>query len=601
MPVKSPDPMARAAQALERGDLAAAEKIALDLLAREENPNALHLLAHARQKQNRADEALALIQRSLAVRPGHAGALLHLGKVLAQLRRDGEAVRALDDALLWEPGLAEAWYELGQAQHRLGNFAAAENSLRKLLALEPKHLLGKLALSLVLRDCGQAGQAESVLAEGLAQSGDALLKAAFAYNLALAQSDQGRKDAALSSFTLVSRLDPGRGAAEIARAGILEEMQRPDEALALLEETIRREPLNEATHAAYNDLLHRHGRDADFLKSYDRAPPAAPLQMGKANFLLKTGRLDDAHALYAAVAAREPANLNAVLGTAAALKQLGRQDQAFLELERALARHPQSAPLYHQLAATALEAREPERAAAMAEKALTLAPLDQYGLALLGSAWRMLGDERDEILNAYNTLIAVFDLEAPDGFSTMGDFNNELGGLLNQLHPMTRAPLNQTLRGGSQTSGHLFDARHGLVEKLRARIAEAVDRYIGDIKPDARHPFRSRRGSGFRVTGSWSSLLRDCGYHVNHIHPEGWISSCYYVSVPQAVQSETEQQGWIKFGQPSFATGLAPRRAIQPVPGRLVLFPSYMWHGTIPFHDASPRVAIAFDAVPRVS
>ena len=98
MPVKSLDPMARAAQALERGDLAAAEKIALDLLEREENPNALHLLAHARQKQNRADEALLLIQRSLAVRPGHAGALLHLGKVLAQLRRDGEAVRALDDA-----------------------------------------------------------------------------------------------------------------------------------------------------------------------------------------------------------------------------------------------------------------------------------------------------------------------------------------------------------------------------------------------------------------------------------------------------------------------------------------------------------------------
>jgi tetratricopeptide (TPR) repeat protein len=397
----------------------------------------------------------------------------------------------------------------------------------------------------------------------------------------------------------VSRLDPGRGAAEIARAGILEEMQRPDEALALLEETIRREPLNEATHAAYNDLLHRHGRDADFLKSYDRAQPTSPLQMGKANFRLKTGRTEDAHALYAAIATREPANLNAVLGAAAALNQLGRHGNAFMELERALGRYPQSAPLYHQLAATALEAREPHGAAAMAEKAPTLAPLDQYGLALLGSAWRMLGDERDEILNAYDALIAVFDLETPDGFSTMADFNNELGTLMNQLHPMTRAPLNQTLRGGSQTNGHLFDARHALVEKLRVRIAEAVDRYIGDITPDARHLFRSRRGRGFRVAGSWSSLLRDSGYHVNHIHPEGWISSCYYVSVPEVVKGQTEKQGWIKFGEPSFDTGLSPRRAIQPVPGRLVLFPSYMWHGTIPFHDTGPRVTIAFDAVPR--
>jgi tetratricopeptide (TPR) repeat protein len=599
MAVKNPGPLARATQALERRDFGTAEKIALDVLAREENPDALHLLAHARQKQNRADEALALIQRSLAVRPGHAGALLHLGKVLAQLDRDAEAVRALEDALLWDQSLADAWYELGQAQHRLGDFAGAENSFRKLLALEPRYLLGKLALGLVLRDRGQAGQAESLLVEGLVESGEALLKAGFAYNLALLQSDQGRKDAALSNFTLVSKLDPGCGAAELARAGILEEMQRPDEALALLEETIRREPLNEAIHAAYNDLLYRHGRDADFLKSYDRAPPASPLQMGKANFLLKTGRLDEAHALYAAIAAREPANLNAILGAAAALKQLGRQAEAFTALEGALARHPQSAALYHQFAATALAAREPERAAALAEQALSLAPLDQYGLALQGSAWRMLGDERDEILNSYDALIAVFDLEAPDGFSTMGEFNDELGALLNQLNPVTRAPLNQTLRGGSQTSGHLFDARHDLVEKLRARIAEALERYIGDIKPDARHPFRSRRGKGFRVAGSWSSLLRNSGYHVNHVHPEGWISSCYYVGVPQVVKSETEKQGWIKFGEPSFDTGLSPRRAIQPVSGRLVLFPSYMWHGTIPFHDASPRVTIAFDAVPR--
>jgi hypothetical protein len=29
-----------------------------------------------------------------------------------------------------------------------------------------------------------------------------------------------------------------------------------------------------------------------------------------------------------------------------------------------------------------------------------------------------------------------------------------------------------------------------------------------------------------------------------------------------------------------------------------VLFPSYMWHGTIPFRDAALRTTIAFDAVP---
>jgi tetratricopeptide (TPR) repeat protein len=384
----------------------------------------------------------------------------------------------------------------------------------------------------------------------------------------------------------------------LGQAGILEEMGCPDEAARLLEALIGREPANNAAHEAYNNLLYRHGRDAEFLGSYDRAPPAAALQTGKANFLLKTGRTEEAHALYAAVAARDLDNLSAILGAAGALSQLGRHDQALLGLDQALIRHPDSIALYRQSAATALEARDPQRAAAMAERTLTLAPLDQYGLALLGTAWRMLDDERGELLNGYDELIAVFDLKPPAGFSSMADFNGELAAWLNRIHPRTRAPLNQTLRGGSQTRGQLFGAGHELVESLKARIAEAMQSYIADAGTDALHPFRRRKAKGFRFTGSWSSRLGDQGFHVNHVHPEGWISSCYYVEVPEAVQNETRREGWIKFGEPSFAIGLSPRRAIQPAAGRLVLFPSYVWHGTIPFHGASPRLTIAFDAVP---
>ena len=108
MPVNSRDPVAQAAQALERGDLAMAERLALGVLERAENADAFHLLSLARLKQNRVDEALDLIRRSLAVRPGHAGTLLHLGKILAQMRRDPEAMQALEDALLWEPDLADS-------------------------------------------------------------------------------------------------------------------------------------------------------------------------------------------------------------------------------------------------------------------------------------------------------------------------------------------------------------------------------------------------------------------------------------------------------------------------------------------------------------
>ena len=94
----------------------------------------------------------------------------------------------------------------------------------------------------------------------------------------------------------------------------------------------------------------------------------------------------------------------------------------------------------------------------------------------------------------------------------------------------------------------------------------------------------------------------DGGYHANHLHREGWISSCYYVCLPQAVANAKDQQGWITFGQPDFENGPAIRRTIQPKAGRLILFPSYTWHGTLPFRGETPRTTIAFDALPwRIS
>ena len=72
-------------------------------------------------------------------------------------------------------------------------------------------------------------------------------------------------------------------------------------------------------------------------------------------------------------------------------------------------------------------------------------------------------------------------------------------------------------------------------------------------------------------------------------------------AVPDSAADAHAKQGWIKFGEPHFDAGpkASVRRAIQPVPGTLVLFPSYMWHGTVPFRSSESRTTIAFDVVPR--
>jgi hypothetical protein len=62
----------------------------------------------------------------------------------------------------------------------------------------------------------------------------------------------------------------------------------------------------------------------------------------------------------------------------------------------------------------------------------------------------------------------------------------------------------------------------------------------------------------------------------------------------------TDHAGWLKFGEPGTPTRpcLGAEYFIQPAPGLLALFPSYMWHGTVPFAGDQTRLACAFDIVP---
>lgn len=108
---------------------------------------------------------------------------------------------------------------------------------------------------------------------------------------------------------------------------------------------------------------------------------------------------------------------------------------------------------------------------------------------------------------------------------------------------------------------------------------------------------RRRITGDYRLSGAWSVRLGAGGYHAAHVHPEGWLSSACYIDLPDAVDG-ADRQGWIGFGGPPFASDLPHQHFEKPEPGKLVLFPSYMWHGTIPFQGDQTRLTIAFDVVP---
>lgn len=206
------------------------------------------------------------------------------------------------------------------------------------------------------------------------------------------------------------------------------------------------------------------------------------------------------------------------------------------------------------------------------------------------AAWRMAGDPRADWLLGES--IRTFDLT--DQLPPL----DRLADLLRQLHHVSGEYLDQSVRGGTQTDGPLFSRIDSDLRAVRGVVLDAVDRYRRDLAPiDPNHPLLGlRRDRRLRFAGSWSVRLRAGGNHANHVHPQGWISSALYIALPD---SESERRGWLTLGQPQASLGLAlaPSHYVEPRPGRLVLFPSWLWHGTIPF-ETGERLTIAFDIAP---
>jgi tetratricopeptide (TPR) repeat protein len=592
---------------LDRNQPGAAEDLLQVALTADPNhADALQLLGLIRRGQRNDAEAEALYRRSLAANPKQPHVQHNLGNLLAAQRRYGEAIAAQREAVKLKPSYLEAMLSLGQAQQNSGDLAGAERTFRSMLHVQPSLQIAKQSLSGVLLEMDRAPEAEAILRQAIAQgSPNPRQMGAFRHNLGIALKKQKRHAEALENLDEARALVPDMPLVDYNRGATLQHLKRNDEAIDAYRLALARNPGDILAHRELNQLLYRLDRGDEFLKSYDEAMALAPefgsLPLGKADLLYRAGRFEEAHENFERAIRLAPESVSAQDGLGLALLSLDRIGEAVRQHEKALAMEPQNVGTRTNAIATLLRAGDAERARELAEDGIAREPGNQTMLAMWGLALRALGDPREAELNDYDKYVQVFELDPPDGFSDMASFNHELNVYLDRLHTDKREFLDQTLRGGTQTLDNLFNAGHDPVNRLRAQIDKAVAAYIARLAADENHPLLKHRRGDFRYTDSWSSRLHDCGFHTNHVHPRGWISSAYYVSVPDAVADANEKQGWIKFGEPHVEMGLKDpvRRAIKPAPGTLVLFPSYTWHGTVPFRAQAPRTTIAFDVVPK--
>jgi uncharacterized protein (TIGR02466 family) len=345
------------------------------------------------------------------------------------------------------------------------------------------------------------------------------------------------------------------------------------------------------------------GRHEQHLESYrsalDEQPELTSLRREYARWLVRTEQYDDAKdQLRRVMGDGGDADSHRLMARAEA--NSGDSQAALHHFRRAVELAPDDAASHRDLARLLLMLDDIPAAQAAVQAALNLAPSDQEAIAYLGLCWRLGGNEHESALNDYQNLVRTYRIPVPPGYADISEFNHALSRELDALHGGTVHPSDQTLRSGTQTHGDLFAGELSTVRLLRESIERCVADYIDAMEAAPEHPLTSRKSRAFRFAASWSCRLRQQGFHTNHVHPKGWISSCYYVALPDAVHSAQGQQGWIRFGESNLRLGEREHigRAVQPEEGLLVLFPSYMFHGTVPFESDEARTTVAFDVVP---
>ena len=319
-----------------------------------------------------------------------------------------------------------------------------------------------------------------------------------------------------------------------------------------------------------------------------------------ADFFREAGLFDEAFACLKAHEDKFPSHPEADQIRASVHIDLGEGALAFRYAKRAVEAMPGNPVSLMRLSQAALMTGRREEALQLSENGMAADPYNSFWPAIKASSLKSLGrDDAYAALTQIDATIKVYELEDVAGYDSADQFLSQLKATLHKLHGWKSQPLAQSVRGGTQTSWDLRFNDDPIIQTFFAAMRPFVADYIAGLPENLSHPFLSRKSKEFYFSGAWSILLRGEGYHVNHIHPDGWLSSAFYVDVPDSVQSGTDKSGWIGFGEPPFElNGGFSDMEIRPVRGRLVLFPSFMWHGTRKFSGDQTRLTLPFDVRP---
>lgn len=602
MPVPLAETMRRISGLLQSGEYRAAHTQLESLVAANPDyPEGLRLLAGAKLALGDGSQAEALLKRALELDPRSSPTLTTLAELLLLAGRHAEAVPLLQRAIQGAPPylraallLTRQYLDAGQPALALEVAAPWCDSGKADADLSALHVAAYAAL-------GRQDEAVAHYRRQLARAPDDPVAAhslAVALNVAQQPAEAER--------VVRERLARGHPTAALhyTHARSLLSLERFDEAELALRECVRLDARRAETHDRLAQLVWRRTGDIaeatrTLSEALEKFPHDDALRGTKAALLQGAGDARGAFACLTERAARPEPHPSMLIR--AGLAALEFEPATALALaERALRALPNDPTARRLLCAAYLGVGDGARALTECATLLAATPDHQYLIAMQTTALRLLNDPRYESFCDYDRMVLSMLIEAPPGWADLRSFLTELASHLDVLHnPHGHRLLYQSLRRGTETTQDLSRSEDPVIQALFRAFAAPIARYREHIGRGEDALRRRNRGPA-RFNGAWSVRLHRDGYHTSHVHPRGWISSAFYVELPDSMRAGHTAEGILSFGAPGMLTTppLPAELSVRPEVGLLVLFPSYFWHGTLPFNSEQPRLTVAFDAVP---
>ena len=574
------------------------------ILDSECDPRLLALVGISRLRLGRFSEAIQVLERASRSAPRDAVYHLMLGDAYFADRNAVSALECYRRAEAWNPELTPAVIGSARALALLDRHEAAIETLdRRVVTGDRDHSL--------LIELANFQTALSQLEEGLATSELAArsypMSGVAHHNLAAAYGDVSAFHDSLAAASQAKSLGQTGPATRLVEARALQGLGRMDLAEAAYKQILDQSPdLVDALRDQAQMIWMRTG-DIDaasrgVIEAVRRNRDNVDLALTLAKVRQFGGDLIGARQVLGAAMRRHVGPNFGLLLFASELAIEAGDESVALEFARtAVGLAPELPRALYCLCDALLAAGKADEAVPIAQSLYSRDATDQNAIVRYATALRLVGDPLSQTFFDYDTYVRPYMISAPDGWPSVSDYLADLKAELLLRHTYVEHPFDQSLRHGGQTPINLNRAREPAISAFASAIDGPIRDHIQHLRA-SQTPLGARAADGYEIIGAWSVLLRPNGFHHDHIHHLGWLSSAFYVDVPPAPPANP-REGWIRFGAPGSRTSpvLAAEHYVQPQPGMLVLFPSYLWHGTVPFSSEVRRLTMAFDVRPKRS